>query len=60
MKQRQNRPKSRAPHGSPRYTKQFGFWCAASLHRDLKRAGGSEFARAALAEAIAKWKEQRK
>ena len=43
--QKQNHPKERAKHGSPLYSKQFGFWCAPSMHAMILRNGGSEFVR---------------
>lgn len=47
-KQRQNRPKHRAKHGSPRYSKQFGFWCTKTMHRQIMMHGGSDFVRKAI------------
>lgn len=52
MKQRQNRPKSRAPHGSPKYSEQFACWVTKTMKRQLMRRGGSEFARQAFSAAL--------
>lgn len=48
MKQKQNRPTTRAPHGSPIYNKQFGFWCTEEMHRVIIAKGGSDAVRKAL------------
>ena len=46
--QKQNRPKKRAKHGSPLYSKQFGFWCTPGMHKVIMRIGGSQRVREAL------------
>lgn len=57
MKQKQNRPTKRMPHGSPLHTKQFGFWCTEEMHAGIMKAGGSEWARKVLEKELNKRKE---
>lgn len=52
MKQRQNRPKNRAPHGSAKYSEQMAFWCAKPMKRKIMSNGGSQFVRDAVAAAL--------
>ena len=50
-KQRQHRPKTRAPHGSPKYTHQVGLWVTRALFEKFHSRGGSAWARRALKDA---------
>lgn len=45
MKQRQNRPSTRAPHGAPQFTERFAFYCTDQQKRKLLRKGGAEWLR---------------
>lgn len=45
MKQQQNRPATRAPHGEPRFTERFAFYCTDKQKRKLMRKGGADWLR---------------
>lgn len=49
-KQHQNRPKSRAPHGHPKYTARFAFYCTEAMRKQIMRKGGSAYIRHLIAE----------
>lgn len=44
-KQKQHRPKHRAPHGSPIYTERIGAWVTVKQKRWVRRNGGSGYLR---------------
>jgi hypothetical protein len=50
-KQRQHRPKTRAPHGTPTYTKQIGAWVTKAMFEKFHRRGGSAWLRRIMADA---------
>lgn len=52
MKQKQHRPKTRAPHGSPTYTARVGAWVTKRQHAWVRRHGGSALIRQLIAEAM--------
>lgn len=49
----QNRPKTRAPHGSPVYTTYVGGWATAAQHAWVMRRGGSQKLRELIDAAMA-------
>jgi hypothetical protein len=50
-KQRQNRPRTRAQHGSPVHTRQIGAWVTKEQFRKFHDSGGSEWLRRLIEEA---------
>lgn len=52
MKQKQHRPKHRAPHGSPLYTQRVGAWVTKRQHAWVRKNGGSALLRQLIAEAM--------
>jgi hypothetical protein len=44
-KQFQHRPKTRAPHGSPKYTERTGSWVSEEQIKWVKSHGGSAYIR---------------
>ena len=51
LMQRQHRPKTRAPHGCPEYTKRIAAYVTAAQKRKFQRKGGSEWLRKLIQEA---------
>ena len=51
-KQKQHRPATRAPHGSPIYTERIGAWVTDKQHAWVKRNGGSTKLRELVQRAI--------
>lgn len=45
MKQQQNRPAHRAPHGKAQHQARFAFRCSRAMHRLILRRGGGEWLR---------------
>jgi hypothetical protein len=52
MKQFQNRPGTRAPHGSPHYPERVGAWVTEEQHKHVMKNGGSGFLRAIIQKSI--------
>lgn len=53
---KQNRPKTRAPHGSPEFTEKISFYCTAKQKKAFLKYGRSIWARDAIDAAIQKEK----
>lgn len=51
-KQKQHRPATRAPHGSPIYTARIGAWVTDKQHAWVKRNGGSAKLRELVQKAV--------
>lgn len=45
MKQRQHRPKTRAPHGSPFFSERVAAWITPAQKRKFTKNGGSQWLR---------------
>lgn len=51
MKQSQHRPKTRAPHGNPRYRKRIASYVTLAQFRKFHQRGGSGWLRELIEEA---------
>jgi hypothetical protein len=47
-KQKQHRPPTRAPHGSPEYTERIALYCTPKQKRKFRKNGGSAWVRELL------------
>lgn len=56
MKQRQNRPKTRAPHGCPEFTERLAAYVTAKQKRKFVKLGGSAWLRDLIDNAPARTK----